>query len=290
VDGRVSDERAEFGVLFVDGIGKQGPGSAVTSLAAALHGWLFQWNEAKCLSTKDAPVLGETVLSGDGGDSAPAHVMLESWLRLSDAGRQARWLLAESSWTAAHSPPRFLDLARWFWKVSTCLLVLQFVIPMRRHWRKYQLDASNHVPWYRRLDSAGASLGYLALMGAAAMLSILMSALLLALSVAAYLPVPRIDTAVQYLVVKLSAVLGDSYLLAHCPVQLAAMRTQVEHDLAWLQEHCGVVAVVAHSQGRQSRIRYFSAPGMSATCGLSSPSDRGSPSSGCCSAWTGIRS
>jgi len=50
-------------------------------------------------------------------------------------------------------------------------------------------------------------------------------------------------------VVKLSAVLGDSYVLAHCPVQYAAMRTQVAHDLAWLEARCNKVVIVAHSQG-----------------------------------------
>lgn len=49
--------------------------------------------------------------------------------------------------------------------------------------------------------------------------------------------------------VKLSAVLGDSYVLAHCPVQYAAMRTQVAHDLASLEARCDKVVIVAHSQG-----------------------------------------
>lgn len=76
-----------------------------------------------------------------------------------------------------------------------------------------------------------------------------MSGVLLALAVAAYLPIPRIDQAVHWVVVRVSAVLGDSYMLAHCPVQLAAMRTKVAGDLRWLQDRCEKVAVVAHSQG-----------------------------------------
>ncbi len=69
------------------------------------------------------------------------------------------------------------------------------------------------------------------------------------MAIAALLPVPRIDQAVRCVVVKLSAVLGDSYVLAHCPVELAAMRSRVARDLSWLQERCDKVAVVAHSQG-----------------------------------------
>jgi hypothetical protein len=250
MDGSVSGERAEFGVLFVDGIGGQRPGSAVASLGAALFGWLFRWNRSASLSAQDAPSLGKAVLSADAaGAGQPAHLTLKTPLCLSSGKRQAHWLLAESSWAGAHSPPRFLDLGRWIWKVSTCLLVLQFVIPMRRHWRQYKCDAASGVRLMRRLDSAAASLCYLALMGLAAMLSVLLSIVLLALAMAALLPIPRIDRAVKWVVVRLSAILGDSYMLAHCPVQFAAMRTKVADDLRWLQQRCEVVAVVAHSQG-----------------------------------------
>jgi hypothetical protein len=55
--------------------------------------------------------------------------------------------------------------------------------------------------------------------------------------------------AVRWVAVRISAVLGDSYMLAHCPVQFAAMRTQVAGDLRWLQDRCERVAIVAHSQG-----------------------------------------
>jgi hypothetical protein len=250
--GSVSDElgeRSEFGVLFVDGIAKQQPGSAVTSLAGALFHWLFRWNKAGALWVPRSPVLRETVLPTAGGEQ-PAYTILEAPLFLNGGEeRYARWMLAESSWADAYAPPRFLDLAQWVWKVSTCLLVLQFVIPMRRHWRQYKEDAARGVVLPRRLDSAMACLGYLILMGAAAMSSVLFSIVLLALAVAAGLPIPRIDRAVQWVVVRLSAILGDSYLLAHCPVEFAAMRTRVGRDLRWLQDHCDVVAIVAHSQG-----------------------------------------
>ena len=47
----------------------------------------------------------------------------------------------------------------------------------------------------------------------------------------------------KWVVVQLSAILGDSYLLAHCPVQFAAMRTKVADDLRWLQQRCDVVTL-----------------------------------------------
>src|SRR5258708_7478656 len=116
---------------------------------------------------------------------------------------------------------------------------------MRRHWRAAKLDTG---PSRRRLADRALAGVYLVLMGMAAMLSVLLAALLLAVAGAAYLPIPRIDKAVRWIVVHISAMLGDSYMLAHCPVQFAAMRTHVASDLAWLQNHCKRVAALAHSQ------------------------------------------
>jgi len=255
VDHHVSRDRAEFGVLFVHGIGQQGPGRTVASFAAALYSWLFRWNCPEDMPPEKSPTFRHAVLSPElGGD--PAHVSLAVPLDLSDGQHHARWLLAESQWANAFTP-RFLDLAHWIWKVSTCLLVVQFVIPMRRHWRKTRPDATCRVPAHKRLAHAPVVLCYAILIGVAAMSSVLVSILLLALAVAAKLPVPRIDLAVQWVVVKLAAMLGDSYVLARCPVQFAAMRTQVARDLSWLQDRCDRVAVVAHSQGAAIAHHYY---------------------------------
>jgi len=241
--GCAGEVRAEFGVLFVGGIGKQRPGSTVRAFAAALYGWLFWWNRGTSLSAQSSPSLQDAELDGDEG---PAHVTLEVPLGLKSGARQGSWLLAESSWAEVSALPRFVDLAHWIWKVSTCLLVLQFVIPMHRHWRQPRTATAGKAPLYARL---GVVLGYLILMGLAAILSVLLSLVLFAVAMAALLPIPRIDLAVRWVVVKLSAVLGDSYVLAHCPVEFAAMRSRVARDLGWLQERCDRVAVVGHSQG-----------------------------------------
>ncbi len=240
------DARVEFGVLYVGGIGKERPGSAVSAFAAALYGWLFWWNRGANPAEKPSLALQDAVLSPAAGDGAPAHVTLEASLRLKNGTRPGRWLLAESSWADVSALPRFVDLAHWIWKVSTCLLVLQFVIPMRRHWLQSGPDGPNPAPLYRRV---GVVLGYLILMGVAAVLSVLLSLVLFAMAITALLPIPRIDQAVRCMMVKLSAILGDSYVLAHCPVAFAAMRSRVARDLGWLQDRCDRVAVVGHSQG-----------------------------------------
>jgi hypothetical protein len=242
----LSEDRSEFGVLFVAGFAEQRPGAAIAEFAGTVYRWLFRWNARPHLRSAP-PTLSETVLdSASGADGGPAHVTLAVPLHLNTGKHDARWLLAESSWADLFTPPRFLGVARWIWKVSTCLLVLQFVIPMQRHWnRAKRVDK----PWHRRLADRAVAPCYLVLMAVAAMTSVLLSLALLALAMIEKLPIPRIDKAVRWVAVKISAVLGDSYMLAHCPVQFAAMRTQVARDLRWLQDRCEKVAVVAHSQG-----------------------------------------
>ena len=244
----ISEDRPEFGVLIVAGFAEQRPGTTITSFAGALYRWLFRWNARAHLRSPWWPTLSDTELSGcSDADGGPAHATLAVPVRLSTGEeREARWLLAESSWAGVFTPPRFLGVARWIWKVSTCLLVLQFVIPMRRHWQRAKRVEKS---WHRRLADQIMALCYLCLMAVAATASVLLSLLLLTLAVVEKLPIPRIDIAVRWVAVKISAVLGDSYMLAHCPVQFAAMCTQVARDLRWLQDRCEKIAVVAHSQG-----------------------------------------
>jgi hypothetical protein len=248
MSGPIGEDSPKFGVLFVAGFAEQHPGTAIASFAGAVYRWLFRWNARPRTWQASQPTLSQTVLSSaSNADDGPAHAILTVPLGLSPGKRDARWLLAESSWTDLFMPPRFLGIARWICKVSTCLLVLQFVIPMRRHWHRAQrADKSRR----RRLADRAVAACYLGLMALAAMASVLLSLLLLALAVLEKLPIPRIDEAVRWVAVKVSAVLGgDSYMLAHCPVQFAAMRSQVASDLHWLQERCEKVAIVGHSQG-----------------------------------------
>jgi len=252
---RVGEGRYEFGILFVGGIEHQRPGSAIGSFSAALYAWLVDWNYNSGRPSGSPPVLKDARLSSGGGeDHEPAQLTVEVPLGLSDRPVRARWLLAESWWPALFTAPSFLQLTRWIWKVSTCLLVMQFVIPMRRHLsqakaKKDPKDPGHPIPWHRRLAHVTAALCYLVLMSTAGMLSVVVSLLLLALAMAAKLPIPQIDRAVRWTIVKISSTLGDIYVLAHCPVQYAAMRTKVAQDLRSLQRKCERVAVVAHSQG-----------------------------------------
>jgi hypothetical protein len=249
-------QRGEYslGILVAAGIGKQQPGRAVSSFASALYGWLFRFSQARSPSDELAPRLSGTYLHPD---RVPAHATLSIPAQRAGEWPGGKWLLAESAWASASERPQFLYMAHWIWKVSTCLLIMQFVVPLRRHWhaawpRETVTDPGQPPGSYvrfRRARSAAAVLAYSALMGIAAMASVLISLLLLALAIADKLPIPRIDDAVDTVIVRLSAMLGDTYLLAHCPVQLAAMQSRFAADLKWLSARCSKIAIVGHSQG-----------------------------------------
>ena len=260
-DAVAQDERHDLGVLFVHGIGEQREGRTLTSFTTALYTWLFHWNSRQDGERLRVPQLRDVVLSpsASGCSDEPAHGSMRTELRLADGTPyDRRWLLAESWWAEVFSPPRFADLARWLWKVSTCLLVLQFVIPMWRRWklahRRVSSPSTDHpggsaerLP--SRLRHGMWAVLYFVLMSLAAVISVPLTLLLFAVAVGSLLPIPRIDRAVQWVVVHLSAVLGDSYVLVRCPMEYAAMRTRVAANLAWLEKYCDKVVIVAHSQG-----------------------------------------
>jgi hypothetical protein len=106
--GASCEDRAEFGVLYVAGIGSGRPGGAVAALGAALFGWLFRWNRCAELSDPGAPVLGDTVLSpaADG----PAHLILTTPLLLS-GGRGRRGGCSLN----LRGPPCTPRLGSWSW-------------------------------------------------------------------------------------------------------------------------------------------------------------------------------
>lgn len=120
------------------GLVEQREGRTLTSFTTALYTWLFHWNARQHSQRSRLPQLRDVDLtpSSSGRFDVPAHGSVRAELPLTDGtSYDRRWLLAESWWAEVFLPPRFADLARWVWKVSTCLLVLQFVIPMHRRWR-----------------------------------------------------------------------------------------------------------------------------------------------------------
>lgn len=48
---------------------------------------------------------------------------------------------------------------------------------------------------------------------------------------------------------KITATLGDAYVLVSSPIQKAAAIRKVLDGIDWLEQHCDSIVVVAHSQG-----------------------------------------
>ena len=145
---------------------------------------------------------------------------------------------------------------------------------------------------HRRTADWIVAVSYVVPMAAAAMASVLLSLVLLALAVAEKLPIPRIDLAVRWVAVRRSAVLGDSYMLAHCPVLIGDAHSDVLRPRR-LQDRARQNVRVCSALPRpalspQLQVLEHAPIGRQA-CRRSSPSGRGSRNFTCCSAWTGIR-
>jgi hypothetical protein len=81
-------------------------------------------------------------------------------------------------------------------------------------------------------------------------ISIIVVALLALLLVLAIPPIPSLRRMLLRVQQALAGTLGDCFVLAHSPIQRAAIVSHVRRDLEWLtSQGCEKIAVIAHSQG-----------------------------------------
>ena len=71
----------------------------------------------------------------------------------------------------------------------------------------------------------------------------------LILSLLALVPIPSLRRALSGMLLTLTGILGDSYVLVESDLQRAAIVNKTRDALVWLAETCEHVVVVAHSQG-----------------------------------------
>lgn len=235
-----------IGVLFVHGIGQQEQGGTLTRWGDSLLGWLRHW-----LGDQAVTVDRATLVPTGEDAGAPAHVDAQIAFPTDPAAGDpgdappVSVRIAEGWWANAFPPPTFSELATWGTTVLPTVALSHLVAALSRRWRQLR-EATGPVAWIactgRLLGAAsGVVLG-------AALSPFLVAAVLLMLLLGA-IPVPmvqRVAAAVQRV---LAASVGDSYVLLDSPTRQAAITSQVERSLRWLQRHCDQVVVVAHSQG-----------------------------------------
>jgi len=256
--------RYKLGVLWVHGIGEQQPGETLTQFGTPVIAWLKHWlepDQAKSVMG-DVEVRSAQIRDPQSDSGAPAHasIRLRVWPTGGGMTTEQQWLFAEGHWGAQVHEPKLRTFLAWLvtrgpWMV---LFHLQQCILQR--------------PWFRRRTALGrlahgldralaqASLGSqwkllnTAIKGLVVLLlwnvlSLLLVALWLCVSLLALVPIGQLRSAVLSLMRRIARVVGDSYVLVADPLQRAALATAVISAMRWMRPQCERMMLVAHSQG-----------------------------------------
>jgi hypothetical protein len=236
------------GVLFVHGAGDHATGSTLIefgqALVAWLDGWLRQGAEPGPPDTDGAFIGVTQILVREGDTQAPAH----SSVRLRPKARpgapppdEHTWLLAESHWDDAFSPPSAQQVLVWAITVVPWVLITQLIGPLQR---RAKLVRPTPI----------AVFGYLWRVIVATIVSLIATfftvALIIVTLVLGLIPVDSVRQIVSRLQRFAETGVGDLYVVLTSPVQRAALVGAVQRDIQWLRDRGAKrVAVVAHSQG-----------------------------------------
>ena len=242
----------DLGILFVHGIGEQRQGMTLVRFADSLFDWLYRWlNKTDQLESESnwgsVVTLRDTQLTPPPSDpDVPAHTVLQiQESRRNQLPPPRCWLLAESWWAETFQPPGFKGLASWTLSLVPKLLFLQSGNSLRR-----TLERGGRVKFHHRWLGGPWSIFTASVMFIASVpLSLFMLSIILFLLAVALLPIPPLRRFITLLGLRLSASLGDSYVLTSSPTSFDSMLEQVRRDLNWLAPQCKAIAVLAHSQG-----------------------------------------
>lgn len=223
----------EVGLLFVHGIGQHRKGSHLEEAASAVVSYLEHPTEPESRPHKIQ--VSNTRLGGD----LPASTEIHFSIGASDAGQQS-WLVAESWWSDAFSPPSATWTLGWLVRRAPQLITSRSVESLVRTWNWWW----NWPLSYWRIVIA------MVWVAASFPLSVVFVLVLGAVvTLRALIPMASVKDAIGQLEVILTGFLGDSLVFAEDPVRRNAMVHVVEHDLDWLERSCTKVVIVAHSQG-----------------------------------------
>jgi hypothetical protein len=255
-----------LGILVVHGIGSHKQGETLNEFATPIVKWLDRWlvpdervrrladglarrEPTKPLDGSAAFVRG-TLRPPDLPPDVPAHARAS--IRVRDTAghapaRRQSWLFAESWWSPQTLTPRVSPFLLWLVTRGPWLMLMHLsqslgVDGAALHRELTQGERSGRVQW-ALVKWLGATLLWLAL-------SLLLIALWCAVSLIALVPVGSLRRRVYAMLIEITGVVGDSYVLINDPIQRVAFAGSTRRALAWLRaQGCARVAVVAHSQG-----------------------------------------
>jgi hypothetical protein len=232
-----------IGVLLVHGAGDHATGSTLIEFGEALIGWVDGWLRRGRMSENisgDRARPGTTqILVREGDQPAPAHAYLQ--LRPRNDRPKHTWLLAESHWDDAFTPPGFQQVLLWAIGIVPWFLLTQFMGPLARR--------AKLVP-----PTLPGVAGYLWRVVVAAITALLLTGVVVAIAiltvVLSLIPSDAVRSVVSSLQRLASTGVGDLYMVLTSTVQRAALTGAVQRDIDWLRARgCTKIAVIAHSQG-----------------------------------------
>jgi len=236
--------RFDLGVLLVHGMGEQVRGDILTEEGDRIFGWLRRRVEGPGgPGYGDVDVL-DVVARQRSPDAIPAAHAVVRIAPPEGKGTPAHWVLAESLWADVFRQATFGELAGWAVTVGPWVFATQ----VAGIWRRMEIGES--VPRLLRLLLIPITLlAGAAMLLAASVVGLLVTALALVLFVLAVVPIPLVSGFARALQRALANGFGDAYVLTRSPIRFGAMATQVHDDLKALLKECTNVAILAHSQG-----------------------------------------
>ena len=262
--------KAEIGVLLVHGIGEQQPGETLLNVGEPIVAWIGQWLDdvgmAWSLGHDEIPERYRSLRSGrhriteacilPAGDEPP-HVAVELQtdpLRPDPADaastRRSGWLIAESRWAASFPPPNPRQVIRWTMTVLPALVAAAiWSNELLFRWQRRRGEPRRPRGWQRAPVVAIGVAAVTVVLFVTAPIVLALDLLLAALLLFTFVPIPAIQRYLDWVQFKLAAIVGDSYIFVESPMRQRAVIERVLQDLAWLEQRCQYVTIVAHSQG-----------------------------------------
>jgi hypothetical protein len=232
-EGAAMPPQHDLGILFVHGIGDQPEGSTLLAFGEPLIQWLNRWLRREATDPRLGVSVVKTLLTPSKlHQQLPPHAELHVELPPGAGATNQSWLIAESWWSGEVKAPAFGKLAGWMMTVGAWSLLSHVSKGVRRrkyHATRIAMDIVALLVWL--------------VLAACLQLSVL------ALSVFALLPIPGARKVLSGVLLALTGVLGDSYVLLESSLQRSAIVEKTREALRWLGARCDRVIVVAHSQG-----------------------------------------
>ena len=257
----------DLGVLLVHGIGNHKQGETLNEFAAPIVKWIDRWlvpdervehvagTAPRRVSTKDvvgaAVFVRGTLRPPDLPLDTPAHASATiTTSRGAAPPTEQSWLFAESWWSPQTLTPQVSPFLLWLITRGPWLMLLHLSQAAGLDYRELVTELQQSptgsfraLLYWKLIKFTGVTAMWLAI-------SLLLIALWCVVSLIALVPIGYVRQRVYALLLAITGVVGDSYVLINDPIQRVAFANSARKGLAWLSaQGCRKVAVVAHSQG-----------------------------------------